>query len=316
MEIEQLDSVEFAGLFPEPYFVYGRSGFNSLNAPKADAVFYLAFKERKYRLGLTLGARGRVLHSPFSAPFGGLVFTKEEVRISYIDDALTKLSGWAREQGYASLHLTLPPEIYHETFVAKQVNALHRAGFSITQIDLNYHFNTSKLDGKYVDSIWHNASKNLRIALGNELSFRECKSEDENRLAYELIKRNREARGFPLKMSWEQVSDTAELVDTDFFLVSHEKAGAIASAVVFNVAKEVAQVIYWGDLPEHSHLKTMNFLSYKIFDFYKSRNVKVVDIGPSTESSVPNLGLCEFKESIGCSISQKLTFKKVLSVAG
>ena len=33
-------------------------------------------------------------------------------------------------------------------------------------------------------------------------------------------------------------------------------------------------------------------------------------IGPSTESSIPNYGLCEFKESIGCEINQKFTFSK------
>jgi len=40
--------------------------------------------------------------------------------------------------------------------------------------------------------------------------------------------------------------------------------------------------------------------------------MRYIDIGPSTENSIPNYGLCEFKESIGCDISPKYTFYKYL----
>jgi lipid II:glycine glycyltransferase (peptidoglycan interpeptide bridge formation enzyme) len=83
----------------------------------------------------------------------------------------------------------------------------------------------------------------------------------------------------------------------------------IATEIVFNVAKNCVQVIYWGDDLEFSQLKTMNYLSFNIFKYYKEQNISIIDIGPSTENSIPNYGLCEFKESIGCDISQKLTFE-------
>jgi hypothetical protein len=40
------------------------------------------------------------------------------------------------------------------------------------------------------------------------------------------------------------------------------------------------------------------------------KGMKFVDIGPSTENSIPNYGLCEFKESIGCTVVNKYSFKK------
>jgi len=79
--------------------------------------------------------------------------------------------------------------------------------------------------------------------------------------------------------------------------------------MVFHVSSVVVQVVYWGDLPEYAHLKTMNFLSYKLFEYYTGTNIHVIDIGPSTENSIPNFGLCEFKESVGCEITNKLTFQ-------
>jgi lipid II:glycine glycyltransferase (peptidoglycan interpeptide bridge formation enzyme) len=106
-------------------------------------------------------------------------------------------------------------------------------------------------------------------------------------------------------MSWDQVLETTKVIPADFFRVETAEGTAIAAALVFKVAADVVQVIYWGDLPDYSELKTMNFLSYKLFGFYKEKGIGVIDIGPSTEDSVPNHGLCEFKESIGCNIQPK-----------
>jgi len=78
------------------------------------------------------------------------------------------------------------------------------------------------------------------------------------------------------------------------------------------VAEETVQVIYWGDLPQFSEYKTMNFLSYNIFKHYKEAGIAMIDIGPSTEDSIPNYGLCEFKESIGCDINIKTEYFKKL----
>ena len=55
-------------------------------------------------------------------------------------------------------------------------------------------------------------------------------------------------------------------------------------------------------------MRTMNFLAYKVFKFYKHKKFNFVDIGPSTENSIPNNGLSDFKESIGCDIELKLEF--------
>ena len=38
-------------------------------------------------------------------------------------------------------------------------------------------------------------------------------------------------------------------------------------------------------------------------------DVVILDIGPSTENGIPNYGLCEFKESIGCSVTMKYSFE-------
>ena len=50
------------------------------------------------------------------------------------------------------------------------------------------------------------------------------------------------------------------------------------------------------------------FSGYKPIKYYHSKGLKILDIGPSTENGIPNYGLCEFKENIGCTASLKYTF--------
>jgi hypothetical protein len=310
MEIVEVNQREFCTILPDPYNVFGSGSFAYLNRFKAESIHYLLFKEGKYRLGLTGGIRQNTLFSPFSAPYGGFVFLSKDVKISHIDDAIDALIQWAKNHGLKSILLTLPPTIYQESFISKQVNSLFRKRFTLSIIDLNYSFNTENFTELYNNNIWRNAIKNLKIALKNNLNFYLCQSIEEKRSAYEVIKSNREARGFPLQMTWEQVAETSRLIPSDFFICSDEQKNLIASAIVFHVSTSIVQVIYWGDIPAFSHLKTMNFMAYKVFEYYKNIGIQIIDIGPSTENSIPNHGLCEFKESIGCEITQKLTFIK------
>ena len=93
--------------------------------------------------------------------------------------------------------------------------------------------------------------------------------------------------------------DTIKIVDHDFFLVQHE-GKTIASAVVYLLTPKIAQVVYWGDVPEVGEFKPINFISYNLIQYYKAQNFEILDIGISTEEGIPNYGLCSFKESLGC----------------
>lgn len=310
MEIIEVNQEVYSKIISKPYHVFGAGEFTLLNRDKAESVHYLLFKDKKYRFGITGGSKENSFLSPFSAPFGGLMYTNKDIKISLIDEALQTLYSWAKTNNLKSLQFVLPPNIYHESFLAKQSNSLLRNGFSLDNLDLNYSYSTDNFNDLYSKSIWRNARKNLRIALSNELSFCTCENSHEKRIAYEVIKKNRLAKGFPLRMTWQQMLETIRLIHADFFLCHDKTGNPIAAAIVFHTAKDIVQVIYWGDLLEFSHLKTMNYLGYKVFEHYKSHDIKIIDIGPSTEKSVPNHGLCEFKESIGCDITQKLIFKR------
>ena len=311
MEVVEVSAQEYGNRFSDYVAIYNSPEFNELNREKAEEIKYLFFVNTKPRLGLIAGIKKGMLNSPFSAPFGGFTLNNKNVGVQDIFLSIQALEVYSRNLGLADIRITLPPLFYQESTIAKSANALYANGFQVSNIDLNFHFDLSRLNERYPESLWRNARKNLRIALQQGMTFRECTKEEDCTVAYEVIRCNRQAKGYPLRMTYEQVSNTGGVIASHYFLVEFDRS-TMAAAIVFEVAPRIVQVIYWGDLPGNAQRKPVNFLSYRLFDHFKKRGFSVVDIGPSTHDSVPNFGLCDFKESIGCLTSLKLSFSKPL----
>ncbi len=260
---------------------------------------------------MIVGVRDNEVKSPFSAPFGGFNYVSEDIKLHQIQEALSALDNWLVEKKFQKITIALPPFFYDQNYLAKLSNSFFLAGYTPQFQDINYQFQTGNAGEDYEKLIWKNARKNLRKSNSSDLVFEKLE-ENNGEIAYEAIKINRQEKNIPLRMSWDQVKETAKLIKTDYFVVKSKEL-VLAGAIVFYVTPEIVQVIYWGDLPEYSEHKTMNFLSSNIFKYYREIGVRFVDIGISTEFSVPNHGLCEFKEGIGCDLSLKFTFAKNFS---
>lgn len=311
MEILEVTPEVFDQTFPKPNHIFNSGAFSKLNESRFEKVYYLVFRDTKTRLGIILGLREQELLSPFSATFGGFEFVSEDIKLYQIDAALVALTNWASALQFKGIKIIPPPFFYREDFLTKVTNCLYRAGFETKNMELNYHFQTSNLTENYEQDIWYNAKKNLKKANSFGLVFEKLEV-SKGKLAYDVIAQNRSERGFPLRLTWEQLVQTNSVIPMDFFLVKTEK-DTIGSAIVYHMSSDIVRVIYWGDLPQFSEYKTMNFLSFQLFKHYKEQGVKMIDIGHSTVDSVPNNGLCEFKESIGCSIGLLYEFYKKLA---
>lgn len=306
LKIQRITAKEYAQFFPNPPHVFNSVAFNELNKDKCIELHYLVFKDSKLRFGIILGEKEDCLRSPFSAPFGGLSSNKNE-RIEYYEQVVSLLGEYAKHLG-KDVFVSLPPSLYFPTDNAKQISAFFRTGADLRYMDLNYQFEVKRF--KNYESFIDSKSKNkLHNALKSNFQFVQLDSMNKEDVAraYSVIKRNREERGFPLRMSLEAVLHTIEIIPADFFVCTLDNID-MAAAQVFHVSEDTCQVIYWGDIPEYAKLRVMNFFTYKVFEYYYNKGIKNLDIGPSTEEGIPNYGLCEFKENIGCTVSSKYTF--------
>jgi hypothetical protein len=311
MEMIQVSNHEYASVISNPYHCFNSASFNDINKINCDEVYYFLFKDKKYRLGIIGGKKGSKFVSPFSAPFGGFSFLSEGKNlIKYTEQAINLLENWCISVGIERVSITLPPAIYNSNFISKQLNSLYRSEYNIVAIELNHHFINKDVEIDYMENIPASARKMLKQALNNNLVFYKCNSPQENFDAYEVILKNRMSKKFPLRMKYEDIEKTD--IRKDFFLVKNESEVNIAAAIVYFISPDVVQVVYWGDDPEYSAIRPMNFLSYQIFKYYHSQGVLYTDIGPSTENSIPNYGLCDFKEAIGCQTLPKTILDKFL----
>lgn len=308
MEIEEVTSIKYQNIINNTFHIYNSALFNDFNSHKVEKVVCLLFKEKKYRCGIIGGIHDGQFLSPYSAPFGGYSAIIDKTGIEYLEGAVESTISWCKKNQISKINITLPPSFYDETFITEQINVFFRYNFKVEKIDVNHHFLLKYFDEKYLDNIEYNAQKNLRIALNNELIFQKCANEKEMQIAYDIIRVNRHKLRYYLAMSFEQIMKTSGISNSDFFLVASKDNIPVAAAIVFRASKKIVQVIYWGDTTEYRLLKPMNFLAYKIFEYYKINQFEIVDIGPSTRDSIPNYGLINFKKSIGCSSINKFTF--------
>ena len=314
MRIERVDAQQFDRLFSRGCsHLFNSVAFTELNRDKCDGLHYLTFGDTRLRLGLILGERGVRLLSPFSAPFGGFCYTNSRQLIEVIDEAVGLLAQYSREAG-KKVELFLPPDIYAPGLMPKFNSSLLRNG-KLMYADVNYHYPLGGIN----DADWEEVvagrmnsksrmkfRKALQTPFNIEVLDRNCERDIER--VYGVIASNRTHKGYPLRMSLDDVKRTAPVAQAAFIVMSLEGED-VAAALVYRVSPGIMQVVYWGDAPGWEHLHPMHRFAPEVMRICHGLGAETLDIGPSSEEGVPSPGLCFFKESIGCIPSLKPRFE-------
>lgn len=302
MEWRQIGPIEYEdlGLFST---VFHSSAFNELNAGRAAEVKYLCLQTSEFICGLIVGKRNDQWFSPFSAPFGGIEyvgFIHKSTKAAVLRD----LKEFLLQNSIFPLHVTLPPEGYSKELGCFDPVDYLNEGFIMKYSDVNFHI---ELDGSdYSKKLQRNARKNLNQAVSFLPELILCSNDSMEEEAYEIIRQNRSEKGYPLKMSYSQIKETKKAVEMFFYILRVQDAN-IAAALVYHISPRIAMVVYWGHLEKYNDFRPINALSWYLVNHYKDLGYKILDIGPSSEFGVLNEGLANFKRSIGCVQTQKMT---------
>lgn len=314
MEIIEVTPKEYNSVFKKA-LCFNKADFNILNAKNCDEILYLFFKDKKVRLGLIAGINGQELSSPFSAPFGGFTTLDSRINIPYIEESVNILEEYCFNRNINTIKITLPPLFYDTSFLTKVTHVLYQKNWNLDQLDLNYYYNLNLLSNKEdtISRMSVNARNKLNNSLKHQFTFEYGYSSEMLEKAFEIVGINRENKGYPLKMTRSQMIKTAEVVPIKSF-IAKLNGKSVGSAIVYQVNPIIPLVVYWGDLPEFASFRTMNYLTYKIFEHYYEKGFKLIDIGTAMIDNIPNYGLCEFKESLGCNILPRCCFTKELNI--
>jgi len=268
--------------------------FIELNSGKAERIVRLIDDSGKAVIGLVAGINNGELQSPFSAPFGGFHFLKENIYISEIDRFLAYLQEYVASQELKGVEIILPPDIYHSTFNAKTISSLIRRGFQLKTPEITNWVNLLQFKGAFSQK---NSREYYRQAIRNGLFFDQITETKQKMEAYDLICQNRAKFDRHIFMTFKDIENTSTLWPVDFFKVSTNDNRIAASAIFYRNHSDICYAVFWGDNEEGRLLRAMDFLLLNLWNYYKNMGFKYVDLGISTEEGHPNEGLLRFKES-------------------
>jgi hypothetical protein len=267
--------------------------FIELNKHKSEELLMLVKKDVKSSIGLVAGVKNGFLLSPFSAPFGGFHFRHEMIYISELQDFILDLQAYIEGNGYKGICITIPPDLYHQTFNSKTINSLYYNNFKIKTIDITSWVNLSVFNNNYTQK---RSVEYYQQANKSGLIFKQALNCDEKKQAYELIKINRAKFERPIYMTFPDLEQINEIWDIDYFLVSNKNDDLLASAILYKAHKTIVYAVFWGDSELGRSLKAMNFCLFNLWKHYKNLGYSYIDISISTEDGIPNEGLLRFKE--------------------
>lgn len=290
----ETDISNYRRYFPVDSNPFISERFIEFNRDKVDRIVRLVDESGEPVIGLVAGIKDGVLKSPFSAPFGGFHFRKENIYISEIDRFLQLLSDYAASRFLNRIELITPPDIYHMTFNAKVVNSLIRQGYRFNFPDITNWIDLERFDGVFSQK---NSREYFRQAERNNLAFCLAQNGRDREEIYKLICDNRAKFGRPVYMTLDDILSTGLIWPAEFFKVESAEKHIVASAIFYRSHDDICYAVFWGDNDEGRSLRAMDFLLLNLFAYYKEVGFRYIDLGISTENGMPNEGLLRFKES-------------------
>ncbi|MDO4332597.1 MAG: hypothetical protein Q4C58_07885 [Eubacteriales bacterium] len=312
MDIVRVTPSEYMDSVPDRRIFFNEPSFTELNRDKVEEIYYLLVKKgNSPRFGMILGVKDGVAKSPFSAPYAYPVVIST-AHVEAFDEAVGALERYCIDNDIKEIRFTFPPFLYDEDILSVWTSAMYRAGYEPISIDINYILDLEALNREdYEMIIPKKGRSHLRKAKASGIEIVRCVEEKDIAEAYEVIVENHNAKGFPTHMSLKQLKDTFILVPHEVFLAKLDGKG-IASMIYYETSKDIVECIYSGYLLKYSNSGVMNLLSWYAIRFFGDKGYKYIDRATAGKDSIPNYGLCDFKESIGGKRSLKYSFRKII----
>jgi hypothetical protein len=250
-------------------------------------------------------------NSPQRGSYGGLQIKKGSSFSKmnfFASEVINILKNYSRVKRRISI--VLPPTSHDNHLVSNWNNIWKNLGFFEFNSELNFSINIDEsID---FSSLLHSSVKKHIKRCKRESLI--CKRVDllEIKEIYNVIKINREHRGFPVTMSLEAIEKTISCLNEKILLYGcyDSNHNLMASSIVYDINSDIDYVFYWGDLPNlNNGLSPISFLAEFIYNSSKDRKKKMLDLGTSTVNGVQNIGLITFKERLGACSSIKSYLK-------
>ncbi len=293
--------------------VFGDPRFHDLNGVPEAARWRYEHRVTGRLVGVLSGVvTDGVLVSGHSAPFGGPDLVREDPTVEdvvgLVDGALTRL----RADGLTGARIRCRPAVYSAAEPLLEY-ALLQAGMRIEHCDLNQSVDLRGLgpDGDPLSLLGRKRARDVRADLTEPYGFAEAGSPDDVAVAHGILAANRAAHGRPAGLDARYLLEVRAAFPgrVRVWLLRHSRR-PVAAAVVYRVLDDVDLLVAWGDDAEHGLQRSpMNLLAHRLVQRSLRTGARLLDLGPSSEKDGrPNLGLAQFKRSVGAAPGNRKVF--------
>ena len=88
----------------------------------------------------------------------------------------------------------------------------------------------------------------------------------------------------------------------------------VSSAICIKINPKILYVFYWGETEGFEKLSPVSYMSTRLVDYCMKNKIDILDLGTSSQKSIPNLGLINFKRAIGARSCNKIKLKKFVDL--
>ena len=208
------------------------------------------------------------------------------------------------KKNYKDFFLTLPPYFYNQN-LKLITNELLLRGAIIEKREVNNHIICS-----HKNEFSKGNKKKLKKLFKEKFSFRKG-SFDELRSAYDIIKENRSLKSYKVSISFEKLEALVKKFNNKFkiWFVSNQLNKPVASAITIDMIENVRYVFYWGDKLRKDTNSPIVLMAHELIKDNIKNKIPILDLGTSSLNGEINIGLKNFKNSLGALDTNKLTLR-------
>lgn len=240
--------------------------------------------------------------SPLRGSFGGF-WGSDRLAVEDYEHFVSAALAYLSDQGAERVTITLPPLSYAPDATALQYAVLSRLGLKVARWELTQHLTVS--ERPFRQCVHKEKRRRLNMAERDDVSAA-LMPVDRQEDVYQLLSSARAVSDIPLSMSWESLKQMSETFPSDvLFVGANATGGLVGGAIAIRVSSRVAYALYYGNhttwkdrLPA---LKALEFL----YDWCRDRGISVLDLGASSIEGNIDMGILQFKQSLGASVSLK-----------
>ncbi len=265
---------------------------------------HITFRRKGNLVGVMAGVERdengqKVWISHPGASYGGPAWSRK-LHYNHLEELVQALIKYAREQGFNSLRMTIPPVIYNPDPEQALDFALWRCGFKVVRIELTQ---AVRLDPT-PDALFRNFVNKTRNAyrraekLGVKFRIIEQPTAQELDRFWEILVENRRGLGVVPAHNRAEIKRLHQLVPERLMLAVIEREQRMI-AVIWNFIcnSEVVLEFYMAHEASSVPFKPVPYLTYHSLLWAKEQGFKWMDFGISSIWGEPTWGLLKFKEN-------------------